>query len=102
MRILADGNKLKRIESVEHPYYHGDALNDYDNHGSQTSRMENDLLKSKIDLGQTLNQDLYMDLKWSKNWRYCGPTTHPFDNNSLPLTYTTYDIDFIRKKYMGF
>ena len=102
MRLLADGDKLKRIESVDWPYYHGDSLNDYDNCGSQTSRTEENLLKAKIDLGQTLNQDLYMDLKWSKKWRYCSPTKHPFDNTSLPLTYTTYDIDFIRKKYMGF
>ncbi len=102
MRILADGNTLKRIESVDMPYYHGDCLNDYDNHGSQTSRVEESLLKKKIDLGQTLNQDDYMDLKWSTGWRICGPTKHPFDNKSLPLTYTTYDIDFIRKKYMGF
>ena len=102
MRILADDNKLKRIESVGIPYHHGDALDDYDNHGSQTTRDENGTLKAKIDLGQTLNQDLYMDQKWSKTWRYCGPTKYPFDNESLPLSYTSYDIDFIRKKYMGF
>lgn len=101
MRIVADGNTLKRT-FVEMPYYHGGVIHDYDNYGSQTSRTENDLLKEKIDLGQTLNQSMYMDLKWSSNWRVCGPTSHPFDNSSLPLTYTTYDIEFIRKKYMGF
>lgn len=102
MRILADGNSLKRIVSVGIPYYHGESINDYDNCGSQTARVEKDFLKAKIDLGQTLNQKLYMDYKWSPDWRYCGPTKYPFDNKNLPLTYTTYDIDFIRKKYMGF
>lgn len=102
MRILADGNILKRILSVGLPYYHGDSINDYNNHGSQTSRVENNLLKEKIDFAQTLNQDLYMDNKWGKGWRMCNPYKHPFNNQELPLTYTTFDLNFIRSKYMGF
>lgn len=101
MRILADGQILEREMSVGLPFYHGGVINNYDDYGSQTSRCDPDL-KSKIDKGQTINQDEYMDIKWGKNWRYCGPTKFPFNDDRLPLTYTTYDIDFIRKKYMGF
>lgn len=101
MRILADNDSLKRITSVELPFYHGGVINNYDDHGSQTTRSEIEL-KNKIDLGQTLNQDEYMDIKWGSSWRVCNPYKYPFNNEQLPLTYTTYDINFIRRKYMGF
>lgn len=100
MRILADGQSLKRIISVGLPFYHGGVIGNYDDYGSQTTRSEIGL-KEKIDSGQSLNQLEYMNVKWGPNWRMCDPTTLPF-NNQLPLSYTTYDIDFIRRKYMGF
>ena len=108
MRILADNNSLKRIISVDMPFFHGDGNNEqngdtenYDKFGSRTKKDEPDL-KSKIHFAQHLNQNEYMDKKWGKNWRVCSPTKYPFDNENLPLSYTTYDIDFVRTKYLGF
>lgn len=102
MRILANDNSLKRITSVGFPYYHGDSLSNYANYGSQTKREEGDLVKEKINRAQTLNQNLYMDYKWGKDWRVCSPNKYPFQNKALPLTYTTFDLNFIRSKYIGF
>lgn len=108
MRLLADDNSLKRIISVGVPFLHGEGNNhqhgdieNYDKHGSQTKILEPELA-SKINFAQYLNQSEYMDNKWSKSWRWCNPCKHPFENEHLPLSYTTYDIDFIRKKYVGF
>ena len=97
-RILADGNNLKRVLQVNKPLLHGETY-DYDTSGSQTSRTEPQL-KKRIDNGQYLNQ-LYLDEKW-EGWRRFDPTSHPFNDDNLPLSYTTYDLEFIRKKHMGF
>ena len=100
MRIIADGNTLKRV-GVNLPYYHGAAINDYVHHGSETWRTEPEIA-DRIHYFHHLNQNSYMNYKWSDTWREAIPFTHPFNNESLPLTYTTYDINFIRQKYMGF
>ena len=108
MRLLADNNSVKRIISVGVPFLHGTGDNhidgdikNYDVHGSQTKEIEPELVP-KINFAQQLNQSEYMDKKWGESWRWCTPWAHPFNNENLPLSYTTFDIDFIRKKYLGF
>lgn len=108
MRILADGNSLKRIISVDMPFLHGNGDNhihgdikNYAAHGSQTKNVEPEIAP-KINYAQHLNQFEYMDKKWTESWRFCNPCKHPFNNENLPLSYTTFDINFIRKKYVGF
>lgn len=97
-RILADGNNLKRILGIDLPLFHGETCS-YETSGSQTVRMEPDL-NDKISKGQLLNQE-YLDKKWN-GWRQFSPTKHPFNNTSMPISYTSYDLEFIRKKYVGF
>lgn len=97
-RILADGNKLKRILEIKLPLLHGETC-DYEISGSQTARVEPEL-QEKIDNGQLLNQQ-YLDKKWN-GWRQFNPTKYPFNDSNIPISYTSYDLGFIRKKYMGF
>lgn len=99
MRFVTDQNRLK-YEFLDMDYLHGDTF-DYGVSGSQTWRAEPEL-KEKIDAGRYMNEHEYMNEKWGVGWRWCEPYKYPYNDPSFPKTYTTYSLDFVRRKYMGF
>ena len=99
MRLTADGNKVKRVIGVGGNLLHGDTA-DYNISGSQTARVEPEL-REKIDAAHLLNQQ-YIATKWGSGWTTVSPAKYPLDNPSLPLSYTSYDLGFIRFKHLGF
>lgn len=91
---------LRRIMNLKSNYYHGDGLKDqYHTHGSQTGK-SNDSLKEKLDRVNLMNF-AYMEKKWGPGWRSCSVYQSPFNSN-VPVSYTTFDIDFMRSKHLGF
>jgi SAM-dependent methyltransferase len=90
---------FKRV-AVDLPYLHGDT-NAYDS-GSQTLKVEPEL-KEKINMSRILNETEYLANKWGKEYWTEGATVYdkPF-NKELPITITTYDLEFVRKKNLGF
>ncbi|CAB4124269.1 Glycosyltransferase 2-like [uncultured Caudovirales phage] len=91
---------FKRIFSVNVPFLHGD--NGYESSGSQTWRIEPSL-KDKIDYSRILNEREYILSKWGTTWcTGIDPHPTPFNKTDLPLSHTTYDLNFNRKKYLGF
>lgn len=97
MRIVLD--PIERVTSMNAPYYHGDTL-EYSQSGSQTWRVDMGL-KDKIDNARWLNETEYMTEKWGQGWHWLQPYPSPF-NKSLPVHYTTYDLNFLRRKNLGF
>jgi len=99
MRLL---NKNVKIGYLETLHIHGDG--DYENSGSQTWRTDNSLIE-KLYYAHDTNS-WYMSEKWGPKWRNLewqfDPWKHPYDNENIPITYTTYDLKFVRRKYMGF
>ena len=94
--------ELKRELSVGVPYYHGWAANSYDD-GSQTWRSEPELAQ-KIHQAHEMNKG-YMHAKWSPAWQgHVEGEVHetPFNIPSLPIDFTTYDLEFVRSKTLGF
>ncbi len=92
---------IKRIYSVGINYLHGEGTNEtYYETGQQTKKGEKNL--EEIFNNANLINFEYMNKKWGKGWRYTAPYKYPFDNPSMPLSITTYDLDFVRKKYTGF
>jgi GT2 family glycosyltransferase len=95
---------LKNIETsvVDIPYLHGDV--DYETTGSQTWRTDYSL-KEKLDYSHDCNM-YYIAEKWGSNWRDSNWEYHPYDypynNSSIPISYTTYDLKFVRRKNIGF
>lgn len=94
-------------------YLHGDGENTYAETGSQTWRIDNSL-REKLDYSR-LHNEYYMYHKWGHKWHDVngswGPNTEtttydvPFNNQGLkelPLSYTFYDLNFIRSKHLGF
>jgi len=91
---------IMRQLSVNIPYKHGGTF-DYGTSGSQTWRQDMSL-KDKIDNGRYINEHEYMNSKWGEGWRWLQPYKHPFNNESYPIGYTTYDLNFVRRKNLGF
>lgn len=95
---------LKNIktESLENEYLHGD--NGYETSGSQTWRTDLSL-KEKVDYSHNCNM-YYIAEKWGDNWRDSNweyhPHQYPYNNPNIPISYTTYDLKFVRRKNMGF
>jgi hypothetical protein len=96
MRMINENIKYKILDI---PYLHGDT--DYATTGSQTWRSDLSI-KDKIYQGMSLNEWVYLNNKWGENWRMCNPYRNPFNNQLLDNKYTTYDLEFVRKKHLGF
>jgi hypothetical protein len=104
-------NKPIKKAFMDVSYYHGGKMtlsadaqtagDTYGADGSQTWR--SDLtLKEKIDHARYVNEEVYIRSKWGPNWKWCDVYPHPFNDPNLPMSYTTYDLNFIREKYLGF
>lgn len=90
---------IKRILKLDRPYYHGEEIGNY-NTGQQTKKGEKDLI-NKFEQSNLINFE-YMNKKWGKKWRVVSPYTHPFNEDNKPISTTTYDLNFVRRKYLGF
>jgi hypothetical protein len=88
---------VDKIYNLSKPYLHGPGLyNEYYTHGSQTKKSSPELT-NRLDQINLINFE-YMNKKWGEGWRVTDPYKHPFNNETLPLSTTTYDISFIRSK----
>lgn len=98
--ILRFKNKpLKRVLSLNKPYYHGLGTEYYES-GSQTKKSSQELF-NKLNIVNDTNFE-YMYKKWGEGWRYCSPTSSPLGIEGVPLSYTSYDLEFVRRKNLGF
>jgi FkbM family methyltransferase len=94
---------IKVIPFLDTPYYHGDKLSSEDNYydgGSQTKK-QNTELNYKLDMINLINFD-YMTQKWGPGWRMTDPYKYAMNIKEMPITYTSFDLEFVRKKYLGF
>jgi hypothetical protein len=55
----------------------------------------------KLDAARELNID-YLTAKWDQHWRTCWPTHEPWQGQPHHLTEQRFDLEFLRKKYVGF
>ena len=65
-------------------------------------------LKERLDYAHDSNH-YYMVQKWGSEWNdehNCtwnyNPYQYPFNDSSIPITYTSYDLKFVRRKNLGF
>lgn len=92
---------IKKVVGLRHTYLHGiDEATSYYESGSQTKKSDPDL-ESKLNNANILNIE-YLNEKWGEGWRQMGPTPHPYNNEGIPMSYTKYDLEFVRRKHMGF
>lgn len=94
-------NPPKRIMELNSNYFHGFGNKDeYYKEGSQTKKTNRDLIP-KLDACNVFNIE-YLTKKWGNYWRTSFPYKNPYDNKEFPLGYSSYDLYFVRKKYLGF
>lgn len=85
---------------ITKPYYHGETL-EYGKSGSQTWR-EDMSLKDKLDYARQTNEG-YLTNKWGDNWwKFIPSNQYPYNNPQQDTDYSKYDLNFIRRKYIGF
>lgn len=92
---------IKKVIGLEGTYLHGlDDRSLYYKSGSQTEKSEPEL-KEKLDIANLMNIE-YLTDKWGVGWRNLSPQPHPFGSPDIPISNTRYDLDFVRKKHLGF
>jgi GR25 family glycosyltransferase involved in LPS biosynthesis len=92
---------IRKIVGLENKYMHGHGDSTmYYQTGSQTEKNENGL-KEKLDHSNELNID-YLTRKWGIGWRKLSPNKEVFEGEETPISATTYDLDFVRQKHLGF
>jgi GT2 family glycosyltransferase len=97
-RLVIGG--VKRVLSVDVPYRHGEKS--YDEGTASQTLKEEPGLKEKIDHGRYINEWEYITKKWGPGWREVNIYRNPYNEADKPLSYCKFDLDFIRRKYMGF
>jgi hypothetical protein len=90
---------IKTVTSISKTYYHGYGNNYYET-GAQTKKASPELT-AKLDEVNLINFE-YLTEKWGQGWRMTNPTPYPFDRPDIPHTYTSFDIEYARRKYLGF
>ena len=100
LRLLNENIKLNYLNIT---HLHGDG--DYKNSGSQTLKIDTSL-KDKLSYSNEVNVG-YVSTKWGPHWRgleweYFKPYKNPFNKVDIPISYTSYDLEFLRRKYLGF
>jgi GT2 family glycosyltransferase len=92
---------VKKVVGLKTKYMHGDGMCDeYYTHGSQTKKSSDELYDKLQHINVT--NFTYMNAKWGEGWRNCQPWSHPFGNEQNKVGATTWDLDFVRSKSLGF
>lgn len=100
--IMRMKNKdIKSIVGLKHTYLHGTGeAKDYYEHGRQTEKSDPNL-KDILNKSNLMNID-YLTRKWGIGWRNVQPNATPFESEKVDISYSLYDLDFVRKKHTGF
>jgi GR25 family glycosyltransferase involved in LPS biosynthesis len=92
---------IRKVVGLKNKYMHGhDDSTMYYQSGSQTEKNEEGL-KEKLDQANKLNIE-YLTKKWGEGWRSLSPNVDPFEGEDAPISITTWDLEFVRQKHMGF
>jgi hypothetical protein len=85
--------------NLNHNYFHGEGLKgEYYIHGSQTSKTDTEIGDRLKPIRETNAQ--YIREKWGDRSAELLPHAQAF--NRYPVNQWSYDLDFVRKKYLGF
>lgn len=93
------------VKGLKNKHFHGNEIatkgdKSYIKNAQQTKK-ENPQLIEKLEKVNFINYE-YLNKKWGKDWRMTNPYNKPFNNTEYPQSYTTWEIDFNRSKYLGF
>lgn len=95
----------KMVKGLKNIHLHGNEIakaddEHYKKNGMQTKK-ENEELAMLLNQSNEINGE-YLAKKWGNGWRTVQPHWNPFCNAEYPQSYITWDLDFVRSKYLGF
>lgn len=97
--IMRMANDKNIITSLNTKYLHGTGMSDeYYTHGSQTKKSSSALSARLSDINE-INFE-YMTDKWGIGWRMTDPYKFPYNIPEIPLTYTSFDLGYARRKFI--
>jgi len=92
---------FKRAVNLTKRHLHGEgSADEYYTHGAQTKRTSPEL-NTRLDKINELNFE-YLNQKWGPGWRGTNPHKAPFNIQKMPLSYTSYNLGYVRSKNLGF
>ena len=95
----------KMIKGLKNIHKHGnDIAKANDEHywaNAQQTAKEEPKVGEQLELVNKINFT-YLEEKWGKSYNLVSPHWNPFQNPEFPQSYTTFDLDFVRKKYLAF
>ena len=92
---------FKKVSKLSKIHFHGNGpANEYYLHGGQTKKTSPEL-NERLDKINEMNFD-YLTSKWGVGWRKVNPWKYPTNRVGVPISYTTYDLKFVRSKHLGF
>lgn len=99
--LLNPSNQIHKV-FVNIPFFHGEHLTSdpdcYDKSGSQTARQNQEIF-DRLQNINLINFE-YMTKKWGSQWRNTNPYTFPMNSENIPISYTSYDLNFCKSKYL--
>jgi FkbM family methyltransferase len=99
MRMSISG--MKKIVGLSNTYLHGTGeAKDYYVHGRQTEKSD-EQLKDLLQKANLMNIE-YLTRKWGPGWRKVDPQKIPFAPEERDISYSLYDLKFVRQKHTGF
>lgn len=93
------GNPVKSIMQIGPPYFHGLGTNYYET--GENTKKSDPVLRERLDYIKLINRD-YLTGKWGEGWRTDTPYKDAWQNPNMNPTYQFYDLNFVRKKHLGF
>ena len=81
------------------PYLHGGTTEYYET-GSQTKKEDPSIANRLTEIN--VENFEYMTKKWGEGWRWVDPYRKPFNDENSETGRTTYDLEYVRKKNLGF
>lgn len=93
---------VKKV-GLEKSFIHGynEPIDYYkDGGGSNTGKSDEELGK-KLTHSNDVNID-YLTRKWGEGWRGIEPNKLPFDGEERDISFSIYDLNFVRSKHTGF
>lgn len=99
MRMVNKG--VKRVIGLQSGHLHGPGeAAEYYTHGRQTEKSDENLSRI-LYTANALNIE-YLTRKWGEGWRYVSPNHSPFAAEEKDISYSLYDLEFVRRKHTGF
>ena len=99
--IIMRTREMKRLTGIGKVFYHGFNTDYNAPDGGMQTKKSDPALVAKLDNCNWHNMQ-YLTEKWGEGWRFTDPTEYTFGNPALPRWVTKFDLDFNRKKYIGF